>query len=375
MTTNIDSITNTVPSYGQLAPSFLPSTAVLELTWNCDHACLFCSCPWHADAFPMEPELSIDAWKSVITTLCSMGVTSLAFTGGEPLLKKGWEELVAFAAECASEHLETRDGRLESWSAPPKLYLLSNGRNMSDSVLALCQRHGVHLSMSLPGLSTFKEHTGGDVDANHILRWFGRAHAEGVSTTAGITVTSRNIHELYETIAEALRAAADTILLNRFLPGGRGLRNRHLELTPTQIAVMLETAEEVLQTADRWGHVGTELPLCLVPNPSAFKRLKVGVACSAAKDFFVIAPDGHLRVCNHSPVRVGQVSRIAEVKDHPYWRRFALKDYLPQACGGCAENSVCDGGCREAAHIVGGSPDAPDPALRSISHETNQHKT
>ena len=33
----------------RLAPSFLPATAVLEMTYRCSHACLFCSCPWFAD--------------------------------------------------------------------------------------------------------------------------------------------------------------------------------------------------------------------------------------------------------------------------------------------------------------------------------------
>ena len=84
----------------RLAPSFLPATAVLEMTYRCNHACLFCSCPWYAEDgdFDTRPELTADEWKSTIAKLCSMGCTDLAFTGGEPLLKEGIEDIIEFAA-------------------------------------------------------------------------------------------------------------------------------------------------------------------------------------------------------------------------------------------------------------------------------------
>lgn len=50
-----------------LAPSFLPSTVVIELTYNCNHICLFCSCPWEKpnSQFQKYPELQTNDWKKV----------------------------------------------------------------------------------------------------------------------------------------------------------------------------------------------------------------------------------------------------------------------------------------------------------------------
>jgi radical SAM protein with 4Fe4S-binding SPASM domain len=346
----------------QLAPSFLPATAVLEMTYRCNHECLFCSCPWFAPdgTYPMEPELTVDQWKGVITKLCAMGVSSFAFTGGEPLLKEGIEELIIFAATCNSIHIETRNGSLKTDSMPPELHLLSNGRIMSEEILSLCKAHSVHLGMSLPGLSSFREHTKMS-EAGHITRWFTRARELGISTHVGITVTKKNYHELYETIAESLLAGADSVLLNRFMPGGRGLANsRELMLEKDEIAGMLDIAEEVLKTAHRRGNLGTEVPLCII-DENRYSHIKVGTQCSAAIDFFAIDPSGYLRVCNHSPVRICHIDSVEDAKLHPYWRRFALKDYLPAECEGCAAMGRCDGGCREAANIWHGSPDAADP--------------
>jgi len=348
----------------RLARSFLPATAVLEMTYACTHRCLFCSCPWDAPdgEFKRLPEMGEDEWCALITRLCDMGVVSFAVTGGEPLLKKGLANIIEHAAASTSHYIETRDGELQAWDAPPKLYLLSNGSGMTGEILNLCKKHDINLSMSLPGLTTFAEHTGGH-DPQHVLRWFRRAKDMGVRTTVGITVTQRNIHELYETMAQALIAGADTVLLNRFLPGGRGLEHvEELALTRDQIPLMLDTAEEVLRTANRLGSVGTELPKCLV-NESKYEKLKVGTRCSAALDFFVVGPSGYVRVCHHSTHRLNHVSEIEKLKDHEYWRRFALKRYLPKACAPCEHAGTCDAGCREAAHIVTGQVDGLDPLL------------
>ncbi|MBI4860387.1 MAG: radical SAM protein [Candidatus Riflebacteria bacterium] len=273
----------------RLARSFLPGTAVLELTFRCNHACLFCSCPWFAPdgRFPRQPEMGVTDWRRSIARLCEMGVNNLAFTGGEPLLKEGLEELLEFAATCAVEHVRSRDGQLVFHQAPPKLYLLSNGQALTRPLLELCRRLDVALSLSLPGLATFAEHTGGG-DPDPVLGWFQEARALGIRTTVGITVTRLNIDELYETIAAALLAGADRLLLNRFLPGGRGLANLdRLSLDLDQIQRMLLVAEEVLRSADRYGSVGTELPRCLLPS-APFERLHVGTTCSAAAGFFTV---------------------------------------------------------------------------------------
>ncbi len=360
-------MSNSEKTYSRLARSFLPSTGVLEMTYRCNHRCLFCSCPWEAESngFHRRRELTTQEWKDCILKFCDMGVCNLAFTGGEPLMKEDILDLIEFAASCTTEHVETKEDSLVCWEAPPNLYLLSNGRTMSDAALETCRKYKVNLSMSLPGLKTFEYHTQGG-DPNLVLEWFRKAHKRGVTTTVNITVTKKNIHELYETIGEGLLAGADSLLMNRFLPGGRGISYAdELCLSIEEIVRMLDTAEEVLRTANRYGSVGTELPKCIL-DPTKYERLSVGTRCSAALDFFVIGPSGYVRACNHSPVRMDHVSEIEKVKDNPYWKRFVFKDYLPKECSACREMLNCDGGCREAAHIVGGEVDSVDPVLEGM---------
>ena len=323
----------------------LPRTAVLEMTYRCNHQCVFCSCPWFSGHYEVLPEMSADEWRRLLDELHRRKVLSVAFSGGEPLLK---EELFDVMAHAVQLGMET--------------HLLSNGRMMSDEVLSFCSDNKVQFSLSLPGYETFMQHTGSDTSPDDILSWFAKARERGIVTVAGITVTNRNLDELFETIAEVLLAGANSILLNRFMPGGRGLFHRDWELNQEQLLEMLDTAEEVLQTANRYGSVGTELPRCLI-EPAKYKNLMIGTRCSAATHFFVFDPSGYVRVCNHSEHRLVHWQELDSLADDPYWNRFINKDYVSQSCQSCAQVSECDGGCREAAHIVGGALDALDPLL------------
>lgn len=74
----------------------LPKTAMVELTYKCNHKCKFCSCPWDApdSKYPKGEELSVAEWIRVVDILYYQGVESFSLSGGEVLLKKGFETIL-----------------------------------------------------------------------------------------------------------------------------------------------------------------------------------------------------------------------------------------------------------------------------------------
>ena len=197
-----------------------------------------------------------------------------------------------------------------------------------------------------------------------MLEYFSKAKEIGLECTANITVTKKNYYELFETISLALINGATEILLNRFLPGGRGLQYMNeLSLSMEQINGMLDTAEEVLTLANRYGNVGTEIPKCIIASANSYKRIHVGYLCAAAKGFFVIDPAGQIRTCNHSPHIVGNVFEEPWIKDTDYWNKFAFRSYQPTACNGCSSAKNCDCGCREVTNILGLGINGIEPNL------------
>ena len=337
---------------------YIPSSVVLELTYRCNHRCLFCSCPWEAESadapkYDKGEELHFEDWKKVLDKLHPLGVKNISISGGEALLKDCLIDLLDYI-RC--KNVYNRDG---------SIVVISNGLLMNETFLKAFKKYNVHLSLSLPGLQTFKQHTGED-NASGVLHWLGEARKMGVSTTVNVTVTGVNYHELYETVANGLLAGADTVLLNRFLAGGRGLSyQKELSLTREQLNGMLDTTEEILQLSNRTGSVGTEFPRCVINDIDKYKQLKIGSLCAAAKSFFVIDPAGWVRACNHSPRKTGHVFEDPMISVADYWNAFIDRAYIPASCVMCKDVNYCDCGCRETASILYGSICAEDPCLNS----------
>jgi len=338
----------------------LPKTAILELTYECNHQCKFCSCPWENTAnphlfFEKKEELSIDEWKKVLSILERQDIETVGISGGEALLKEGLSDLLWHIRENAILNKDK------------KITLVSNGAAMDEAFLSLFADTGVHLSLSLPGLDTFQYHTGTTANsAGNVLHWIKRASEEGITTTVNVTATKQNIHELYEIIANALLAGADTLLLNRFLIGGRGVSYKdELSLSQKELQEVFDTADAILETSGRVGSLGTETPFCALGGRE-YKHLATGSMCAAAKrnGFFVIDPSGYVRACNHSPKRLGYIFDKEIIRDINYWKLFADRAIkLPEMCVGCEFVNRCDAGCREAAYICYGSLSAPDPCM------------
>ena len=327
----------------------LPSTAVLELTSRCNHQCIFCSCPWEYDKDYKNNELSTEEWCRVLDLYFANGVNHVTFTGGEPLLRKDLFNIIEYAS-------------LKNFS----IGLITNGKNVDDDFLKRLSKYNVILSISVPGITTYKEHTGID-NVEHILSLFEKCKKYNISTVANIAVTKKNIVELYENISLPILSGASYVLLNRFLPGGRGMYNKEFLLSNDEINKMLDIAEEVLSLSGVKGHVGTELPYCILKNPDKYKSLNVSTKCAAAKYIFVTDPTGYIKVCNHSPERLCKWDEIESLKYNETWNRYQLRDYLPKMCRNCTNNDKCDGGCRESARVNYGSISDIDPCFTCIN--------
>jgi len=337
-----------------------PQNAVLELTYRCNQKCKFCSCPWENTEKPSlyyerREELSIEEWKKALKLLERSGVINVTISGGEALLKEGMDELLFYIRKNTGLNQDM------------KIIIISNAAVMNEDYVRLFKEVNAHLSLSLPGLATFSYHVGTSFNSpDNVLHWLQRASEEKIETTVNVTVTQKNYHELYETVANGLIAGAGTVLINRFLVGGRGLTYQaELSLSKDELRGLLNIIEKVLTISKRFGSVGTEYPLCLIPKgDKQNKMLRIGSRCAAANGFFVVDPSGYIRTCNHSPKRVGHVFNEPIISDDDYWNIFAHRTFeLPEMCKSCKFKNDCDYGCREAAAICHGSLSAPDPCF------------
>lgn len=96
----------------------------IELTERCNNACIHCYINLPAkDIQAKERELSTDRWKDIILQAVDLGVLSIRFTGGEPLLREDFPELYLF---CRNHGVRVK--------------IFTNARNISPHLVALFDR-------------------------------------------------------------------------------------------------------------------------------------------------------------------------------------------------------------------------------------------
>lgn len=346
--------------------SIIPKTAVIELTYNCNHKCMFCSVPWDHpnDVYETLPELSIREWKVCVDKLVRQGVRTVAFSGGEPLLKEKFEELLGHVKTKKSKEpvFNTKNIVVRYREKGIGLTIITNGQLIDSKWIAIFQKYRPIVIVSLPGVTSFSGLTGGG-DVNKSLLAIRNLSSVGIDVVVSICVTKMNLPELSENISLGFSHGAKQLLLNRFLQGGRGMLYPELCLDNLEIERMLDMAEEICVRENKLGSIGTELPRCIIKKE--YKMLKIGTRCSGGVDFFVIDPSGMVRPCNHSPVRLGTYKDIHKAMHSEYWERFTCKNFLPKECHCCSLSLECDGGCREAAHLANGRLDSIDPIFVS----------
>lgn len=70
----------------------------IELTERCNNNCIHCSINLpERDSRAIERELPTGEWKGVLDQAANLGVLSVRFTGGEPLLRQDFEDLYLYA--------------------------------------------------------------------------------------------------------------------------------------------------------------------------------------------------------------------------------------------------------------------------------------
>jgi len=77
----------------------LPSVCQFELTFGCALHCLHCYSDCYNQAKYLKDELSTAEIKSILDKLFQGGVVWLCFTGGDPLFRKDFLEIYAYAKE------------------------------------------------------------------------------------------------------------------------------------------------------------------------------------------------------------------------------------------------------------------------------------
>jgi radical SAM protein with 4Fe4S-binding SPASM domain len=325
---------------------------ILELTPRCTQDCRYCYNVWKLRSDFLIGEMDTRQWCDLIAKLQDeTGCRLLTFSGGEPLLRDDFRDILAF---CHRRGLES--------------ILITNGGLLDADTLAFCLDHGV----------TMFELTllGADAETHDRLTrtpgsW-GRALAamtrlyKADATWCGVFVATReNIGQTRQTLEMIVALGATAVMFNRFNPGGEGAR--HLDLMPTveQVRDALAVVDELAATYGLFATASIPIMPCLL-DTSPYRHVGFGF-CAAGREnaYYTVGPGGRVRPCNHTATVLGDLrtQSLAEILAGPGLAEFT--GAVPNVCRPCPGLPTCRAGCRAAAEVCFGSLSEPEPWLRA----------
>ena len=280
-----------------------PKKALLELTYNCNQACPFCYCVWLARPELYHEELSIDDWKRVVALIVEHGTRQITFSGGEPLLKRGGEEVVASARSLSSEL---------------KLTLFTNGTLVDERTFDVLLRCDCEFATTFPGVRRLDRLTGRDARYSNAAAVIKAASERGLRVGASVPVSTLNLRDLRTTLSAACLAGANAITVGPVLPEGRATFNPEFALNDKQFESAKKKAEQVDALFGNCSiNFVTERACSCSVKENNYRFVRTGT-CPAGRTFFAVSPGGYFRQCLHSKV------------DEFFWKDLESADSTPR---------------------------------------------
>ena len=234
----------------------------ISVTDRCNFRCNYCMPKEVFDKdYPYLPHSALLSFEE-ITRLASLflahGVRKIRLTGGEPLLRKNIEELIAQLAQ-----LRTVDGKA------PDLTLTTNGSLLARKARSLKEAGLNRVTVSLDGLddAVFRRMNDVDFPVADVLAGIEAAHAAGLSHIKVNMVVKRgtNDHEILP-MARHFRGTGTTLRFIEYMDVGATNGWRMAEVLPSAELIERLRAELPLvplepsspgETAERWGYADT----------------------------------------------------------------------------------------------------------------------
>ena len=275
-----------------------PSAMTFAVTYRCQCNCIHCSAADHIK--PELEELSTDEAKRLIDECLKMGVSVIAFTGGEPLLRKDIYELVA--------HVDHR-------KAMPIMFTSGQFLNEENATkLANAGLYSLFVSLDSTNPAEHDEWRGMPGLFDQAMNGLKLMKENGVminlSSYASKTGTEkghyRKVHQLAKEIG------AHNVILFDSVPTGAMLKDTSEVLT-------WEQREEITKYSEEIFNAGTVPALSSQSWQNSIEGSLAGIGCLAANIQFYASAYGDIAPCDFTPLSFGN---IRENSLKSIWKRM-----------------------------------------------------
>jgi len=332
-----------------------PFLVVWDFTHKCNLSCKHC---YSNSGAIREPELTTEEAKAVVDQLADVGVTALAFSGGEPLTRKDFFEVARHAADRG-------------------LYVsvATNGTLLTKEMVRRLKEAKVnYLDVSIDGATaeTHDAFRGVPGAFDKAVAGLRNCVDADLCVCIASTATKANLEEFPAIVTLAEDVGAERFTYFNFIPTGRGKAHFDQDLSPEEREKLMRyllnrmssgCKTTILTTAPQLARVGLQ---CQGPGGTGevtmsmahmqtVKVTKKAVpladfigGCGAGRLYCSISPQGDVHPCVFLPVNIGNLKteKFQEIwTNAPLLKVLRNRGNLKGACGKCEFKFVC-GGCR-----------------------------
>ena len=329
-------------------------TVKWAITGKCNYKCKHCilSAPENK-----IDELPLSECKRIIREMAECGITSVSLSGGEPLYRKDFIQLVD---EFCKHHIRI-------------INIGTNGSLVTNQLLEQLLERGVKPAfyMSFDGVGWHDWLRGMEGAEKQLMSKFELLAKRGFQTGSAITLHKGNAPVLRETINRLVSVGAKTAIVNRMMDFGEwakyGKNNsmtqrETLEVYLEYLPHFYEDGMPINVTLNRMIKVfagSYDYKILAIKQKAKCERTKL---CGAAYRAVYINGDGKLAPCLYIAGMDGQQENFADLtkmhlRDALEKSRYAacvgatVKDYYDAnpECAACEYREYCQGGCRAQA--------------------------
>ena len=344
---------------GSVASLPKPLWLLAELTYKCPLQCPYCSNP--LDIARYKDELSTDEWIRVFREARAMGAVQLGFSGGEALVRKDLEELIAAAHDLGFY-----------------TNLLTSGVGMDERRIQAFKEAGLdHIQISFQASSEeINNFIAGNNSFQHKLEMARLVKKYDYPMVLCFVLHRHNQDQVEQILEMALSLQADYVELATTQYYGWALLNRD-QLLPTR-----EQVEHAEAVAHRYQEKLKGRMRIYYVVPDYYEERPKACMKGWGSIFLTIAPDGTALPCHAAGTLPGL--SFPNVRDHdiewiwnesPDFNKFRGYDWMKEPCRTCPERTKDFGGCRCQAYLLTGDAANADPVCSKSPHHAELQQT
>ena len=368
----LSSVIKGIGTFGVRKP-FVPG-APFQVVWNITNSCNLKCAHCYEDAGKRDAnELTNQEIIKGLEIISKAGVTSIAFSGGEPTSNPHITDYIKLTTELGMYPAMATNGYMIS--------KMSGLNKFKDAGLEFVQ-------ISIDGLNpeTHDSFRGVEGSWKRAIKAVENSVEAGFFVEVATTVTTHNIDEIPDMIKFLRDLGVHWFMLYNFIPTGNGTNISEMDISPKKRSDLLKNAYnenmngdmQILSTAPQYAPVAESLQTnsSVIPthfynpqydNPQIMQIAEFVGGCGAGRFYMGIEPNGDLYPCVFFPRNEElKLGNLVEDDFEKIWKENNLlinlrnKELLQDNCGSCESRNIC-GGCRARAYTYFNDVQAPDP--------------